>query len=1096
MKPTTTIRLLTESTNEKGDLFNRLMSNLFYALGYDDIHLDVQKTGREIDIQGRHRHEPRLLRAECKAHATKMGGRDMNAFFGGVTREREKAAKNGETVAAYFVSLGGFTESGVEQEKDTSNDRVILFNSKNVIQELETARLLVNDTQAATLAGQCLQVAGEQGLAIEEIELLGHEIGFIKVLYYERNKQRTHFALIHADGNSLAEAVAHDVIGADKAGGGLLHTLHYLAPPKPAPDYKTLAADALAHYKRWLGEECGSIQLDGLPTDSDLGPRKLELERLFVPLHILTRREGEGMENLPPVKQAIGQQLTSAAHLAILASPGGGKSTLLKRLAMAYAFPERRKEIGDNLPKHDWLPLFLRCRELQQRASSPMLTILSDIPVKAEMSAEMAAVFMQVVQEALQTGRVLLLVDGLDEISQEAARLIFANSLRSFLAVFPQVALVVTSREAGFRLVAGTIASVCEKVQLAPFSRKDIQRLCVSWLTEVETNTQAVRDGALKLADDIWENERIRALAENPLLLTTLLVVKRWIGELPRSRAALYGVATQVLVRTWNVEGYEPLDEQETLAQLSFVACAMMEQGIQQISHNALLRLLEEARQELEAELQFTQIVPAKFIERVESRSSLLMQTGRVVEDGELQPVYEFRHLTFQEFLTARGYAKEQHPQRNQDIPFVELLAPHFKDERWREVVPLAVVLAERKAAEATIKKLVSLCTNLEVNHKEDASDKIYINLLSSCILDEVKLTSNTLVIALKKIALFSWHRNSSVNIVAKLKNSKVGELMLAAIEPEFVSGTGYWLRYASALSEFYYDRQLDFDNEQQVASFISDTITSLGNADKIVRIRAALGFMMFSFETRRDGESNYVYLQDGPKVSGPKATLTPAQVASLHEELNKMLASEDWPSILSASWALAWAGLGVFYQHAPNQNSIEWLLRIWYHSTNQESSQDKEIGEFAAWGFSNSALLHRDAAFAEDILRKNWDSFLEQYILAPKNTGRGLSEGRAVVTLAWYRRAPWPDDELVGLMCSAYGFGSTERISEALREQDHAFIMLNTLGEAGQRAMYEQVDFIENLRQEHITPDIEEGEIDEGSADEDLPESLQDEDE
>jgi hypothetical protein len=1068
MKPTATIRLLTESTNEKGDLFNRLMSNLFYALGYDDIHLDVQKTGREIDIQGRHRHEPRLLRAECKAHATKMGGRDMNAFFGGVTREREKAAKNGETVAAYFVSLGGFTESGVEQENDTSNDRIILFNSKNVIQELETARLLVNDTQAATLAGQCLQVSGEQGLAIEEIELLGHEIGFIKVLYYERNKQRTHFALIHADGNSLAEAVAHDVIEADKVSGGILHTLHYLVPPKPAPDYKTLAADAIAHYKRWLGEECGSIQLDGLPTDSDLGPRKLELERLFVPLHVLVPRTGEGEEEMPPAKQAIGKRLTSAAHLAILASPGGGKSTLLKRLATAYAFPDRRQEIGDKLPQHDWLPLFVRCRELQQRATSPILAILGDIPAKAEMSAEMGGVFMQAVQEALQTGRVLLLVDGLDEISREAARLTFANSLRSFLAVFPQVALVVTSREAGFRLVAGTIASVCEKVQLASFSRKDIQRLCVSWLTEVETNTQAVRDGALKLADDIWGNERIRALAENPLLLTTLLVVKRWIGELPRSRAALYGVATQVLVRTWNVEGHEPLDEQETLAQLSYVACAMMEQGIQQISHNALLRLLEEARQELEAELQFTQIVPAKFIERVESRSSILMQTGRVVEDGELQPVYEFRHLTFQEFLTARGYAKEQHPQRNKDIPFVELLAPHFKDERWREVIPLAAVLAERKATESIIKKLIELCENPGKSREVDYSNKVYINLLVSCILDEVKLTSSTLISAIKKIALYRHNHVIDDNTLGQLKGSKIGELMLTTIEQEYTSGVGEWFLYGSALADLYYDEQLEFLEEHRIGSFIDRVTIAIGGDDRLEGIRAAFELMMFCFRMRRQGESAYVYNQELLAVHESEVTLTPTQVLALHEGLNKMLASQDLQAILVASWALAWAGVGLFYGHEPNKVSIELLLNFWYDSENQDLEERKEVGEFVVWAFASSGLLDRNAIASEEVWQKDWSSILEHTISMPKATGRNYSAGRAAATLAWYRRAPWSGSNLARLIANAYGFGNQARIVDSLRDQERAFELLDSCGEAGQRAMQEQVTFIENLRQEH----------------------------
>src|SRR6185295_17700437 len=185
-------------------------------------------------------------------------------------------------------------------------------------------------------------------------------------------------------------------------------------------------------------------------------------------------------------------------------------------------------------------------------------------------------------------------------------------------------------------------------------------------------------------------NERIRLLTENPLLLTTLLVVKRCVGELPRSRTALYREAIRVLVRTWNVEGYAPLDEDETLAQLSYVACAMMEEGIQQIGHKNLLKLLRNCRQELEAELQFARISPQEFIERIEYRSSLVMQTGHEHIDGLLQPVYEFRHLTFQEYLAARGYVEEQYPGRDLGHSLADVLERHFEDEGWREVIGVA----------------------------------------------------------------------------------------------------------------------------------------------------------------------------------------------------------------------------------------------------------------------------------------------------------------------------------------------------------------------------------------------------------------------
>src|SRR5436190_19332951 len=99
------IRLIASTNNERGDLFTRLTKDLFFALGYDDLRLDVHKSGRELDIQGEHRLEPRQVVGECKAHVAKMGGEELNKFFGVLTRERKKSAPT--PVAGYLISLSG-----------------------------------------------------------------------------------------------------------------------------------------------------------------------------------------------------------------------------------------------------------------------------------------------------------------------------------------------------------------------------------------------------------------------------------------------------------------------------------------------------------------------------------------------------------------------------------------------------------------------------------------------------------------------------------------------------------------------------------------------------------------------------------------------------------------------------------------------------------------------------------------------------------------------------------------------------------------------------------------------------------------------------
>ena len=45
----------------------------------------------------------------------------------------------------------------------------------------------------------------------ENCELLAHDMGWIWAIYFTQNKQRTHFALIHADGEPIALSLAENI---------------------------------------------------------------------------------------------------------------------------------------------------------------------------------------------------------------------------------------------------------------------------------------------------------------------------------------------------------------------------------------------------------------------------------------------------------------------------------------------------------------------------------------------------------------------------------------------------------------------------------------------------------------------------------------------------------------------------------------------------------------------------------------------------------------------------------------------------------------------------------------------------------------------
>jgi len=978
------LRLLASTNNDRGDLFTRLVSDLFYALGYDNLRFDVHKTGREIDIEGTHRREPRRVIAECKAHAKKMGGAELNKLLGALTRERGK----GMPVTGYFVSLGGFSESGMEQELGTDEQhRIITLSASNVISELTDARILISLDEATERAGRCVEFAKlDDETTFEDAELLGHSLGYIWEIFYGRGKKRTHLALIHADGVPLAQSVAKEVVEADRECKGKLHELTYLAPPPTSPDRQALAQEAMEQYRRWLVAECGYIQLDGLPADTDLSALRMRLEKLFVPLKVqFTNKEQSQVAG-------VGDFLREHSRFSILAKPGGGKSTLLKRLAVAYAEPERQKESADGLPDRAWLPLFLRCRELRDRVNRPVRELLADLGRQAEMTEDQAGAFREQVDDALRSGQVLLLVDGLDEFADEGARTAFASHLRTFLAMFPNASLVVTSREAGYRQIAGVVASVCQQTTMASFDESDVHALCERWHAEVVGDNEAVRNESRALADTIWKNERIRALAENPLMLTTLLVVRRNVGELPTKRVKLYRAAVDVLIRTWNVEGFDALDEEETLARLSYIAVAMLKSGQQRVGRQQLLKLLRSAQKELEVELQFAEISPHQFIDRIEYRSSLLMQTGHEEIDGELQEVFEFRHLTFQEYLVARGLVEEQYPGRDDGQSLTELLQPHFTDAAWREVIPLAAVLADRNAAESLIKELTRICKSLTFGkvpypYRKDPRDP-HALLLHRCLLDEVQVTPGTLRTALCQTARLG--NRASMGDFVNLRRGKFGSVFQHVTEQAFFGEAENWGHYSRAVADLAAESFFKGKEAYLSDDVVSNLECALQSDDRVQKGLAALAVMKFAFTIAITREREHL----------PTRPVLDSQFEVLRDRVAAILDPDDRSLALCVSWCLSWTGIAL-PNNRPDKRLIHSLFRLW------RRSEFEELSRFAGWAFVVQPLLPRDAFVAAD-----WGDC--EPLFQPDRTADNSATADVPFVVAWYQGGGWNDAELL----------------------------------------------------------------------------------
>ena len=461
------IEVMEKDSNMKGDLFGRLMSDLFHVLGYDEPRLNINKSGRELDLSTFHRVEPKIAIAECKAHKEPIGGADINKFIGVLDAEKRKIKKETQTkkhsIIGYFISLSGFSETAIEQEKELDNNRVILIKPEKIVEELIRGKILVSQERAISTLSKFVS----PGLTlINYVDLLVYNRGWVWVFYYSNSagQDTSHFALMHAEGNPLIYDLAEEIINLDKKNKNLFKGLQLINKKITIETSKSILLEVKNKYFKYLENELGEIHFEGMPTDKDAGSVKVRLENIFIPLYFRKNnqlKKGSQVEVENEIREGIGDILHKNSKIAILAKPGGGKSTLIKRIAIAYAFPNRRKEVSDNLPDNEWFPIFLRCRELGDKVTLSITEIIHNIPTRAEIFS-CKNEFSIIVSNALQNGTALLLIDGLDEISEDRNRITFVNQLRTFIATYPNLNIIITSREAGFRAVSGSLSSYFE----------------------------------------------------------------------------------------------------------------------------------------------------------------------------------------------------------------------------------------------------------------------------------------------------------------------------------------------------------------------------------------------------------------------------------------------------------------------------------------------------------------------------------------------------------------------------------------------------------------------------------------------------------
>jgi predicted NACHT family NTPase len=355
---------------------------------------------------------------------------------------------------------------------------------------------------------------------------------------------------------------------------------------------------------------------------------------------------------------------------------------------------------------------------------------------------------------ALQNGRCLLLLDGLDEVATDARRRQVADAIHDFINDYkPEHTrnkhynrFIITSRNIGYEPGPFTYPS-CIEYTLQELEDKQVENFLTKWCPAVERHMlrsepgvttdeqlsrEAERRGAKerdKLLEALNHNPNIKLLAKNPLMLTILALIQRSGSTLPQKRIELYQIVTTTLLYDWNSPtGRAMLASKEdvTLAEhiLSTLAYKMH-------SSDRMLTTADVASSTREAmDEVFKRPHGTTSVDEADKFIKLLRESSGLYGEGG-QGIFTFMHRTFQEYYAALYLLRKPHEELR------EFVRAHYARAIWREPLRLAIAVKSQKDVQENKKESTDLIQDIASNHTdEDAILHTNLIVATSCLVD------------------------------------------------------------------------------------------------------------------------------------------------------------------------------------------------------------------------------------------------------------------------------------------------------------------------------------------------------------------------